>query len=96
MISLTNSPFVIALFDRKLTDITAISSYIHIRFLDVSSNHLTDLSPLSALTQLLWLKARGSLLCSPIKVHDWDCHHHCVYSVVNLKLLFFCRLTIIL
>ncbi|XP_047447207.1 leucine-rich repeat-containing protein 23 isoform X2 [Mugil cephalus] len=40
----------------KLNDISAISSYIHIRFLDVSNNHLTDLSPLASLTHLLWLK----------------------------------------
>ncbi|XP_029011012.1 leucine-rich repeat-containing protein 23 [Betta splendens] len=42
--------------DKALVDIDAVSSYIHIRFLDVSSNHLTDLSPLASLTQLLWLK----------------------------------------
>nr|XP_046252082.1 leucine-rich repeat-containing protein 23 isoform X1 [Scatophagus argus] len=42
--------------DKGLTDIAAISSYIHIRFLDLSSNHLSDLSPLASLTQLLWLK----------------------------------------
>uniref|UniRef100_A0A3B4ZEV3 Leucine-rich repeat-containing protein 23 n=1 Tax=Stegastes partitus TaxID=144197 RepID=A0A3B4ZEV3_9TELE len=42
--------------DKGLNDIAAISSYIHIRFLDVSNNHLTDLSPLASLTQLLWLK----------------------------------------
>uniref|UniRef100_A0A3Q3BTN0 Leucine-rich repeat-containing protein 23 n=1 Tax=Haplochromis burtoni TaxID=8153 RepID=A0A3Q3BTN0_HAPBU len=41
---------------RGLEDIAAINSYIHIRFLDLSNNHLTDLSPLSSLTQLLWLK----------------------------------------
>ncbi|CAJ1085097.1 leucine-rich repeat-containing protein 23 [Xyrichtys novacula] len=42
--------------DNGLNDITAISNYIHIRFLDISNNHLTDLSPLASLTQLLWLK----------------------------------------
>ncbi|XP_044065705.1 leucine-rich repeat-containing protein 23 [Siniperca chuatsi] len=42
--------------DKGLNDIGAISRYIHIRFLDVSNNHLTDLSPLASLTQLLWLK----------------------------------------
>uniref|UniRef100_A0A667WW00 Leucine-rich repeat-containing protein 23 n=1 Tax=Myripristis murdjan TaxID=586833 RepID=A0A667WW00_9TELE len=44
------------LTDKGLTDITAISSYVHIRFLDLSKNHLTDLSPLASLTHLLWLK----------------------------------------
>ncbi|KAF7655826.1 hypothetical protein LDENG_00050400 [Lucifuga dentata] len=42
--------------DKQLTDIAAISSYIHLRFLDLSNNHLADLSPLESLTQLLWLK----------------------------------------
>ncbi|XP_076022678.1 leucine-rich repeat-containing protein 23 [Genypterus blacodes] len=47
-----------------LTDINAISRYIHIRFLDLSKNRLTDLSPLAALNQLLWLKADyNSLTC---------------------------------
>ncbi|KAM9351166.1 leucine-rich repeat-containing protein 23 [Symphorus nematophorus] len=42
--------------DKGLSDIAAISSFIHLRFVDVSNNHLTDLSPLASLTQLLWLK----------------------------------------
>ncbi|XP_059189241.1 leucine-rich repeat-containing protein 23 isoform X2 [Centropristis striata] len=42
--------------DKGLNDIAAISNYVHIRFLDVSNNHLIDLSPLTSLTQLLWLK----------------------------------------
>ncbi|XP_040908443.1 leucine-rich repeat-containing protein 23 [Toxotes jaculatrix] len=42
--------------DKGLNDIAVISSYIHLRFLDISNNYLTDLSPLAPLTQLLWLK----------------------------------------
>ncbi|XP_070695036.1 leucine-rich repeat-containing protein 23 [Pempheris klunzingeri] len=42
--------------EKMLKDIAAISSYNHLRFLDLSHNHLTDLSPLASLTQLLWLK----------------------------------------
>ncbi|XP_027144323.1 leucine-rich repeat-containing protein 23 [Larimichthys crocea] len=42
--------------DKSLNDIAAISSFIHVRFLDLSNNHLTDLSALASLTQLLWLK----------------------------------------
>uniref|UniRef100_A0A3B3UDW7 RNA binding motif protein 10 n=1 Tax=Poecilia latipinna TaxID=48699 RepID=A0A3B3UDW7_9TELE len=42
--------------DRALTDIIAISSYIHIRFLDLSNNYISDLSPLASMTHLLWLK----------------------------------------
>lgn len=43
--------------DKELTDIEALRKYVHLRFLDVSNNHLTDLSPLTSLAQLLWLKA---------------------------------------
>lgn len=42
---------------RNLGDIAILSSFVHLRFLDISSNYLTDLSPLAALTELLWLKA---------------------------------------
>uniref|UniRef100_A0A3B3Y7P5 Leucine rich repeat containing 23 n=1 Tax=Poecilia mexicana TaxID=48701 RepID=A0A3B3Y7P5_9TELE len=31
-------------------------SYIHIRFLDLSNNYISDLSPLASMTHLLWLK----------------------------------------
>ncbi|XP_060792657.1 leucine-rich repeat-containing protein 23 [Neoarius graeffei] len=43
--------------NRNLGDIAILSSFVHLRFLDISSNYLTDLSPLAALTELLWLKA---------------------------------------
>lgn len=43
---------------RELENIAAISSYVHIRFLDLSNNYITDLSPLATLNHLLWLKAR--------------------------------------
>uniref|UniRef100_A0A3B5LHY1 Leucine rich repeat containing 23 n=1 Tax=Xiphophorus couchianus TaxID=32473 RepID=A0A3B5LHY1_9TELE len=33
-----------------------IYSYIHIRFLDLSNNYISDLSPLAPMTHLLWLK----------------------------------------
>lgn len=42
---------------RNLADIVILSSFVHLRFLDISSNYLTDLSPLATLTELLWLKA---------------------------------------
>ncbi|CAB1456069.1 unnamed protein product [Pleuronectes platessa] len=42
--------------DKRLNDIAAISSYVHVRFLDLSSNHLTVLTPLASLMDLLWLK----------------------------------------
>ncbi|KAG9269606.1 leucine-rich repeat-containing protein 23 [Astyanax mexicanus] len=48
--------------ERSLTDIALLSSFVHLRFLDISSNFLTDFSPLAALTQLLWLKADGNQL----------------------------------
>ncbi|KAL4697946.1 hypothetical protein H8957_001153 [Semnopithecus entellus] len=50
--------------ERDLTDIYLLRSYIHLRYVDVSENHLTDLSPLSYLTHLLWLKADGNRLRS--------------------------------
>ncbi|XP_051805011.1 leucine-rich repeat-containing protein 23 isoform X2 [Acanthochromis polyacanthus] len=46
------------------TNIAAISSYIHIRLLDVSNNHLTDLSPLASLIHLLWLKVDNNAVAS--------------------------------
>ncbi|KAM5263952.1 leucine-rich repeat-containing protein 23 [Ctenodactylus gundi] len=50
--------------DRDLTDIYLLQSYIHLRYVDISENHLTDLSPLNNLTHLLWLKADGNRLRS--------------------------------
>ncbi|XP_062953947.1 leucine-rich repeat-containing protein 23 [Cynocephalus volans] len=50
--------------DRDLTDIYLLRSYIHLRYVDVSENHLTDLSPLNYLTHLLWLKADSNWLRS--------------------------------
>ncbi|XP_057685808.1 leucine-rich repeat-containing protein 23 isoform X2 [Corythoichthys intestinalis] len=46
----------VVLKDKRLSDMAAISSYVHLRFMDVSNNRISDLSPLSSLTQLLWLK----------------------------------------
>ncbi|XP_074125175.1 leucine-rich repeat-containing protein 23 isoform X2 [Sminthopsis crassicaudata] len=42
--------------DKELTDISLLSSYIHLRYVDLSENRLTELSPLNNLTHLLWLK----------------------------------------
>uniref|UniRef100_A0AAY4D6M4 Leucine-rich repeat-containing protein 23 n=2 Tax=Denticeps clupeoides TaxID=299321 RepID=A0AAY4D6M4_9TELE len=50
--------------EKSLTDIALIKSFVHLRFLDLSSNHLSDLSPLANLTQLLWLKIDGNLVRS--------------------------------
>lgn len=47
---------------RDLTDINLLRSYIHLRYVDISENHLTDLSPLNSLTHLLWLKADSNQL----------------------------------
>ncbi|KAM6976895.1 leucine-rich repeat-containing protein 23 [Aplochiton taeniatus] len=48
--------------DRRLTDIVAITAYVHLRFLDISSNHLSDLAPLVALTHLLWVKGDRNMV----------------------------------
>ncbi|KAK7128770.1 hypothetical protein R3I94_017117 [Phoxinus phoxinus] len=47
---------------KGLTDLALISSFIHLRYLDFSSNHLSDFSLLADLTQLLWVKGDGNLL----------------------------------
>ncbi|XP_073678769.1 leucine-rich repeat-containing protein 23 [Garra rufa] len=47
---------------KSLTDLALLSSFIHLRYLDISSNHLSDFSPLANLTQLLWVKGDGNLL----------------------------------
>lgn len=52
-----------------------LSSFVHLRFLDVSSNYLTDLSPLATLTELLWLKADSNRIQSvgvqPLPYLQW-------------------------
>ncbi|NXX85630.1 LRC23 protein, partial [Urocolius indicus] len=49
---------------RNLTDISLLECFIHLRYVDLSENKLQDLSPLSNLTHLLWLKVDGNLLPS--------------------------------
>ncbi|XP_005873732.1 PREDICTED: leucine-rich repeat-containing protein 23 isoform X2 [Myotis brandtii] len=49
---------------KELTDIQLLRSYIHLRYVDISENHLTDVSALNHLTHLLWLKADGNRLRS--------------------------------
>ncbi|XP_051948102.1 leucine-rich repeat-containing protein 23-like isoform X1 [Xyrauchen texanus] len=48
--------------NKGMTDLALVSSFVHLRYLDISSNNLTDLSPLAALTQLLWVKGDGNLI----------------------------------
>ncbi|GAA6103915.1 leucine-rich repeat-containing protein 23 [Tachysurus ichikawai] len=50
--------------NRNLADIVVLSSFVHLRFLDISSNYLTDLSPLASLTELLWIKADNNQIQS--------------------------------
>ncbi|CAL8325702.1 unnamed protein product [Merluccius merluccius] len=50
--------------DKELTDIAALSHFVHLRFLDVSNNHLADLSPLKLLADLLWLKIDNNAVSS--------------------------------
>ncbi|NXT87682.1 LRC23 protein, partial [Anhinga rufa] len=49
---------------RDLTDISLLECFIHLQYVDLSENKLRDLSPLSILTHLLWLKVDGNLLTS--------------------------------
>ncbi|XP_037540033.1 leucine-rich repeat-containing protein 23 [Nematolebias whitei] len=50
--------------NKGLDSIAAISSYIHIRFLDLSNNYIADLSPLATLKDLLWLKVDNNVVAS--------------------------------
>ena len=54
----------IFLFFRELTNISLLKGYVHLRYVDVSKNNLKDISPLSALTHMLTLKADENLLTS--------------------------------
>ncbi|XP_060930582.1 leucine-rich repeat-containing protein 23-like [Limanda limanda] len=48
--------------DKRLNDIAAISSYVHVRLLDLSNNHLTALTPLASLMDLISLKVDNNAL----------------------------------
>lgn len=48
--------------EREITDIEILSSFIHLRYVDVTKNSLKDISSLSALTHMLTLKADENLL----------------------------------
>jgi len=47
---------------KALTDISIISAFVHVRYLDISDNKLESLAPLSSLTHLLTLKADNNRL----------------------------------
>ncbi|XP_052819568.1 leucine-rich repeat-containing protein 23-like isoform X2 [Mya arenaria] len=50
--------------ERELTNISLLKTFIHLRYVDVSKNNLKDISPLSALTHMLTLKADENMLTS--------------------------------
>ncbi|XP_033642085.1 leucine-rich repeat-containing protein 23-like [Asterias rubens] len=50
--------------DREVTDVAILSSFIHLRYVDLSMNMLHDISPLNSLTHLLTLKCERNLLQS--------------------------------
>lgn len=82
------SYFYLFAFFRGLDDIVAIRGYIHLRFIDVSNNNLTDLSPLTSLPTLLWLKARNSHLPAFTKEHFCGYQYHSILSwVLNAALV---------
>lgn len=47
---------------RGLTDVMLLSSYIHVRYVDISKNLIRDLTPLNGMTHLLTLNAEFNLL----------------------------------
>ncbi|XP_009869817.1 PREDICTED: leucine-rich repeat-containing protein 23, partial [Apaloderma vittatum] len=49
---------------KDLTDISLLECFIHLRYVDLSENKLQDLSPLSSLTHLLWLRVDRNRLTS--------------------------------
>lgn len=51
--------------DKKLTDIAVLSQYIHIRYLDISENNLSEISSLNAIPQLLSIAANKNKITSP-------------------------------
>ncbi|XP_060618585.1 leucine-rich repeat-containing protein 23 isoform X1 [Anolis sagrei] len=50
--------------EKEVTDITLIQNFIHLRYVDLSDNLIRDLSPLSSLNHLLWLKVDNNKLIS--------------------------------
>lgn len=74
--------FAFAAFPRGLTEISALSSFFHLRFVDLSHNYLTDLNPLATLTQLLWLKVNNSLYSGlkALWMLSFTVYPHCALS----------------
>ncbi|XP_078667217.1 leucine-rich repeat-containing protein 23-like [Branchiostoma floridae x Branchiostoma belcheri] len=52
----------LSIFPRDLTDVRVLRDLVHVRFLDLSGNRLTDLSPLNHMDHLLWLRADRNAL----------------------------------
>jgi len=50
--------------ERELTDITLMGQYIHIRYIDISTNNLKNIDSISSMTHMLSLKADQNLLPS--------------------------------
>ncbi|XP_077866569.1 leucine-rich repeat-containing protein 23-like, partial [Saccoglossus kowalevskii] len=50
--------------DKELSDISLLSSFIHLRYVDITQNKIRDISPLNSLTHLLTLKCDRNLLTS--------------------------------
>lgn len=55
---------VLVVTRRELTDIKILSSYIYLRYVDLSRNNLRDITPLNSLTHMLMLKADFNKLTS--------------------------------
>ena len=59
-----HTPTRLDVHDKELTDISVLSSFIHLRYMDISVNSIKDISCLNSLTHLLTLKAEKNLLRS--------------------------------
>lgn len=52
----------VELKNKKLTDIAALSTYVHLRYVDFSQNHVSDMSPLASIPELLSIEASSNRL----------------------------------
>nr|CAH8823826.1 unnamed protein product [Trichobilharzia regenti] len=79
--------------DKNLLDIELLRSYIHLRFIMMSNNFITDISPLSEIPNLMYLKADNNQITSaePLKslryIEYLDLSSNKITTINNLTFL---------